>query len=293
MKTTESITYRSILNHIDKVGTRLSDARMQVSTGRKLNKPSDNPSAIRPVLNGRTQVLKTERYQQALENTADKLGQFDSRLDHVENILARVKELGLAGVNDTMNDTDRETIADEIAQLREELLDAANARFDGKYVFSGYDEQTPAYSGTPLDYQGGDDHFMVEIAPGETIQSNLTGREVFGDAAGSVFATLEAIENELRNDNTAGIATELSNLDTWSANIQKARGKVGAIASRVDKSLVQMSELKIELQEMLSRYEDVDLVEAITNMTMEEQAYQAALQVSARISRLSILDSFQ
>lgn len=293
MKTTESITYRNILSQIDKVGSRLSDARMQVATGKKLNKPSDNPASIRPVLNTRTQILKTERFSKALETTADKLSQFDSRLDYVENILARVKELGLAGVTETMNDDDRETIANEVAQLREELLDAANAKFDGKHVFSSFKEDTPPFSGTPLDYQGSDDYFMVEIAPGETLQSNLTGREVFGDASGSIFATLDAIETELRNDNTAGISAELTNLDSWIANVQKSRGKVGAIASRVDKSLNQMADLDVELREVLSRYEDVDLVEAITTMTMEEQAYKAALQVSAKVSQLSILNYFR
>lgn len=79
--------------NLGRVSNRLEDLRIQGATGIKLNKASDDPSAIRPVLTTRTQIMHTERYLETMGITLDKMQATDGHLEHVENIMQRAKEI--------------------------------------------------------------------------------------------------------------------------------------------------------------------------------------------------------
>lgn len=195
MKVTENSTYRLMQTNLDRITTDLQDLRYQGATGLKLNAPSDDPSAVRPVLTTRTQISRTDRYIETMGVAADKMESTDGHLEHVENLLQRVKEIGVNAINGAMSDSDLEALADEVDQLREELLDAANAMVDGKYIFAGYQENTipfvenPNYDADlwdednpntwPYLYQGDSNPTELEITSGELIETNLTGNDLF------------------------------------------------------------------------------------------------------------------
>ena len=195
MKVTENSTYRLMQTNLNRITTELQDLRYQGATGVKLNAPSDDPSAIRPVLTTRTQIRHTDRYLETMGVTLDKMESTDGHMEHVENILQRVKEIGINSINSAMCQQDLNTLADEISQLKDELLDASNAVIDGKYVFSGYQENTipfvenPAYDPNrweadnpntwPYIYQGDANPTELEITPGEVLEVNLTGNDLF------------------------------------------------------------------------------------------------------------------
>ncbi len=195
MKVTENSTYRLMQTNLDRITNDLLSLRTQGVTGLKLNKPSDDPGAIRPVLTTRTQLQQNERYLETMGLTGDKMAATDGHLAQVENILVRVKEIAINGVNSAMSQADLATLADEIAELKKGLLDTANAVIDGKYIFAGYREDTkpfvenPAYDPDLYDvndintwpylYQGDHNPTELEITPGEFLESNLTGNEVF------------------------------------------------------------------------------------------------------------------
>ena len=94
----------------------------------------------------------------------------------------------------------------------------------------------------------------------------------------------------MRANDPDAIEAELSNLQNGTDQIRLERGKTGNIAAKVDRATGNLQDAQITLQETLSRYEDADIVGAITNMTQQENALEAALQVAAQVSQLSILD---
>lgn len=195
MKVTDSSTFRLMQTNLNRITNDLQDLRYQGATGLKLNTSSDDPGAIRPVLNTRTEIKETERYIETMGNSSDKMASTDSHLSHVENILVRVKEIAINSVNSSLNQDDLNTLADEIKQLRNELLDASNAVVDGKYIFAGYQENSPpfvkndTYNATdyrindvttwPYHYQGDNNSTQLEITSHEFLEVNLTGNEVF------------------------------------------------------------------------------------------------------------------
>ncbi len=226
MKVTDSSTFRLMQTNLNRITNDLQDLRYQGATGLKLNTSSDDPGAIRPVLNTRTEVQETERYIETMGNSSDKMASTDGHLSHVENILVRVKEIAINSVNSSLSQNDLNTFADEIKQLRSELLDASNAVVDGKYIFAGYQENTPpfvenpAYDAAlydkanvttwPYHYQGDNNSTQLEITSHEFLEVNLTGNEVF-----------MGISNEIAED---GYSTPFQGQSLTSGPIQPSTG---------------------------------------------------------------------
>lgn len=195
MKVTENSTYRLMQTNLDRITNDLLSLRNQGATGLSLNKPSDDPGSIRPVLTTRSQLKQNDRYLETMGVASDKMAAADGHLAQVENVMVRAKEIAINAVNSSLSTTDMTTLADEIAQLRQQLLDSANAVVDGKYIFAGYQEDTkpftenPTYDPAAYDvndvttwpylYHGDNNPTQLEITPGEFLKANLTGNELF------------------------------------------------------------------------------------------------------------------
>lgn len=262
---------------------------LQASTGSKLLHASDNPSAVNQVLGSRTEIAVSDRYLETIAATQDQLDILDGYLDSSESILARAKEISVASLNGALSEQDLATYADEVVELQKALLNIANTQVDGKYLFSGYAENTLPFSGDPVVYNGTSDHQQVEISTGQTVQKNLTGDELFTDPV-DVFSVLEDLRSALSNGDNAALEVSLTDLESAADQIRGKRSEMGNINERLDDVSTLLENLQLQMQERLSSYEDADLVEVMSGITQAEQAYEAALSVSARISQLSILD---
>jgi len=356
MKATEGTTYRMLQTNLNRVTSRLEELRIQGATGIKLNKPSDDPASIRPVLTTRTQIMHTDRYMETMGITSDKMAATDGHLSHVENILQRVKEITVNSINGAMSREDLTIFADEVSQMKQELLDAANAQVDGKYVFSGYAEDVkpfvrnlnynsdplvpvpPPYDRTdsstwPYLYMGTPNPTELEITPGEMLESNLTGNDLFLGVSNQnwndsttpatgpqpetdridIFSVLERTEEALRN-RTSDLAdadaldaigshaaadakrdilvNKLDDQELAANQNRRLRSQLGNRASRVDAALLHQEDVRIDLMQILSRYQDADAIETFNDIVKQETAFQAALSITSKVSKISILDYF-
>lgn len=334
MKVTDNSTYRLMQTNLDRITNTLQDLRNQGATGLKLNKPSDDPAAIRPVLTARTDISRTDRYIETMGASLDEMQTIDGYLGNVENILQRAKELTIGAINGSLSDADLTTIADEISEIKQQLLDTANAQLDGKYIFAGYEENTkpfvenPAYGTVPYDpadsttwpyiYQGDANRTQLEITPGEYLESTLTGNELFFGVTNSnwvdsttsalgqpesgktdIFSTLTRVEEAIRAGNIddpagpgGGMQAGLDNIETSADQNRRLRSRLGAKATRVETEIFHQEGVRNDLKQILSRYQDADAIETFNDIMKQETAFQAALNVTGRVSQISILDYF-
>lgn len=355
MQATQGTTFRMLGSRLNDITSELERLRTIGATGKQLNAPSDDPAAIRPVLTTRKQISNVDRYLITMGQSMDKMQATDGYLNHVENIMQRVKEIAVNGINGALNDADAAVLADEVAQMGKELLDAANAMIDGKHIFSGFLEQSkpftlnpnpvhnpqdPLYDPTlydpndhrtwPVIYHGDQNRTELEITPGERIQVNLTGNDLFlgtktwnqppynpPDPAGNppngvesgrfnIFAVLVHTENSLRiptpappdplppgfdfDPRATAMQVQLTKIDGASEQNRRLRSQLGNLTSRVDEAGRHQQMVMVDLQQILSRYEDADAIEAFNNIIKQETAFQAALSITGKISRISILD---
>lgn len=293
MRATLTTTYRSLLANLTHSSTRLEDLRVQAATGKKVSKPSDDPSAIRPMLDTRGQIRASERFLRTLGTAGDRLNILDTHLERVENLMVRAKESLVYAGNGSLSQADLKTLGNQMRQMKEELLAVANANVDGKYLFSGFSEDVIPYpTGTPGEFDGDDNKIELEIGPGEKIAVNLTGSEVFGDpgTGKDVWQLFDEMIAALEVGDSAAALAEMDNLDRAADYARGRRSLMGNLAQRVDNAQLNMEDMRIDMKAMLSRLEDADILETLTNMTMQETALKAALDITSRVSRLSILD---
>jgi flagellar hook-associated protein 3 FlgL len=295
MKTTQATVYRSLQSQIYKTQNSLLDLRMSAATGKRINKPSDDPSAIRPVLNARSQVQKSDRYLRTMGSASDRLDILDSHLGQIGDLMIRAQETTIAAGNGAMGPNDLTNLSDAIGHIKDELYALANSKVDGKYIFAGFAEDTVPFPDTsdPTNYAGDTGHTEMEIAPGERIQANLTGDELFqGVGVGGInlFEVLDEIQGHLAAGDADLALDQLADLQSGTEQVNRQRSQMGNIAARVENAHGHMEEIKIDMQEVLSRYEDADIIEVITSLNQQEMAFEAALNVTSKVSKLSILD---
>ena len=326
MKATQGTTYRMLGSRLNDVSAELERLRMIGATGKKLNAPSDDPASIRPVLNTRKQLSNVDRYLETMGKSLDIMQATDGHLEHVENIMQRAKEIMTNAINGSLNADDRTVLADELANLRQELLDAANGTVDGKYLFAGYAEDTKPFvengafnvllfdpnipATWPVSYVGDENPTSLEISTGEYLEVNLTGNDLFfgtkdwpsasPPAAGpeypepgrfNIFNELAFAEKAIRPpSNTADMQTSLDNLEGAAEQNRRLRSQLGNRANRVETAMDHQEGVRIDLKQILSRYEDADAIDAFNAIVQQETAFQAALSVTTKVSQLSILD---
>lgn len=289
MKVTQMATYRTLTNQLNINTSSLSRLYDQGLTGKQVNRPSDDPSAISPILNSDEEIEKADRYLETIGSTQDNLDILDGYLNSAETLFVRVKEIAILGINSSMTNEDMQTLADEVSHLQEQLTDIANAQVDGRYLFAGYAEDTLPFSGNPVTYNGTSDHKMVEIGAGQTIQTNLAGDELFMNPV-DVFATLSNLEAALSSGDPSLVEAEMASLEPAAEQVRSGRTEMGNNNAYLDDVASLTEEIKQQMSERLSNYEGADYVEILTNITLAEQSYEAALDISARLSKLSILD---
>ncbi|MCL2340243.1 MAG: flagellar hook-associated protein FlgL [Proteobacteria bacterium] len=322
MKATQGTTYRMLGTRLNEIALQLEKLRQVGVTGKKLLVPSDDPASVRPVFTTRKQISNVDRYLDTMGKSLDTMQATDGQLNSVENIMQRAKEIMTNAINGSLNDADRTIFADEMAQRRKELLASANSMVDNKYLFAGYQQDTtpfvenPNYdpalydandsSTWPYLYQGDQNATSLEIGPGELMQVNLTGNNIFlgtstwdpadptnnSTASGryDLFLTLTKAEEAIRNNDQAAMQTSMSDLEGAAEQNRQLRAQLGTQAARVESSIGYQQGVRIDLQQILSRYEDVNSVDVFNSIIQQETAFQAALNVTGRVSQISILD---
>lgn len=299
MRATQTTTYRSLQSFLDRTSDKLANLQLQAATGKRVNRPSDDPTAISPILSAKTQIQTSDRYIETIETGLDRIDGVDGYLDDIENTLVRLKEISIATVNSSLNPQDMLTFSEEVAQLRESLVASGNAQIDGKYIFSGFSEKTPPFapndptqpvsSSNPIVYNGDNGSVEFEIAPNELIEVNLTGDNLmFGGV--DVFALVTSFEDALRNNDPTTIQTLIDPLESAANQVRSQRSLKGNVGRRLEVALDHMEQIKIDMEAFRSRFEDADILETITEMQKQEQSFEAALSVTGRVSALSILD---
>lgn len=322
MKATQGTTYRMLGGRLNDVSRQLEELRNIGATGKKLNRASDDPAAIRPVFNTRKQISNVERDLNTMGQALDTMQATDGYLDNVENIMQRAKEIMNNSINGSLNNQDRTVLADELSQLRKQLLDTSNGIVNGKYMFSGYEVDTqpfienPGYTAAgynannsstwPVLYQGDENATSLEITTGQQIQVNLTGNDLFLGTSTwdtttptnnqtsigryDLFNELTKAEAAVRNNDLTAQQNSLRDLEGAAEQNRRLRSQLGNRTNLVETTMDDQQVINTDLKQILSRYQDADAIEAFNNITQQETAFQAALSVTGQVSKLSILD---
>ncbi len=171
---------QSIGNMMSRQGD-LSDLNTQLSTGKRINQPSDDPVGAARALDTSHLIASSAQYQRNITSANARLGLEDQSLSNTSNVLGRVRTLLLQAANGSQTDETRGDIAAEMAQLREQMLGQANSTDgQGEYIFAGNRTGTaPFVSQGSVSYLGDNGQRMVAAGPGLQVATGDPGSAVF------------------------------------------------------------------------------------------------------------------
>ena len=302
-RVTQGMMSRQLIRDLNANMLRNSVYQNQLSTGRKINKPSDDPIGMTFSMRYRSELAATDQYQRNVDAAVSSLEYIDKTLSQAGDVLQRVRELVVQGATGTNPPTAMDAIRTEIKQLYDQLVNIGNSQFNGKYVFNGQMTGTPPYSTVSLDdtdpskpkaYDSDPDTGQIKypVAPGVQIPVNVSGRDVFGGASDpdNAFRILSDIYTALEQYDNVAVGNTLGRLDSRIDQLLRMHTEVGARSNRVELIQERLNDMSINLQNLQSKTEDADIAEVITNLKMGENVYQASLSVGARLITPSLVD---
>lgn len=285
--TVGSIAY-SGLQAIRSTSSALPEMQAHESSGKQILRPSDNPSGTAQAMSLRSALARTDQYATNAGDALTWLSTADSAYSQAVTVMQQARTLVVQGLNSGAADgTSRAAFATQVDQLRSALLAVANTTNNGRPVFGGTTADGTAYSANGT-YVGDSGEVSRMIGPDTTVAVSTTGPAVFGSAGSSVFDTLSSISAALRSNSLTGSA--LSGLDGAISTISSAQAVAGATYRHVQDAQSTQQASATSMKSQLSTIEDVDLADMAIKVTTANTAYQAALQTTAAIRQLSLLD---
>ena len=275
--------------------TRMQKLQEQLSSGKQISRPSDSPVQTVEAMQFRAGIRRTEQYVRNADDGMALLGTADAALTDALSMTRRVRELVLGGMNATVAVDGRRAIAAELRTLRESLLGVANTRYLDRPVFGGNTLGAHAFDPATGSFVGDQGGISRTIAPGAQVVVSISGTQAFGDDGDpdQVFALVDRLATALETGGPAMQAAldgGLVDLDSSIESMINALGQVGARYNRVETARNAAEGQLLSLTSSLSEAEDIDLPKTIVDLQMQEVAYKAALNATARVVQPSLLD---
>lgn len=180
MRISTSQIYDQSLTAILNQQTNLANTQNQISTGKRILNPSDDPSGSVQILQLQRELSLSNQYVDNGVIAGNKLEREESTLDSATNLIQRVRELAVQGLNDSNSQSDRQAIATEMREINEQLLSLANTKdANGDYLFAGYATSTQPYTNLFGNYQGDEGQRNLKVGEGVLIATNDPANHLF------------------------------------------------------------------------------------------------------------------
>jgi flagellar hook-associated protein 3 FlgL len=289
---TQGMLNQTLLYDLRNVTTQLSTSEQQLSSGYKLNQPSDDPYGASQALKLRADLASNQQYQSNVQDANSWQNVADTALGDIGDAIQRARDLVLQGANDTNDSGDRQAIVTELNQLIDSIKTDGNTQYAGRYIFSGTKTNTQPYQLGANDAYSGDTAMITrEIGVGVQVAINQPGASIIGDDTGGLLATLRGIVTDLQSGNTNALSTnDLNALDSANDQLLNARAQVGALSNRLTTASNRLQSTEQSTTQLLSNVQDADMTQVMINFSTQQATYQAALRAGAQIIQPSLMD---
>lgn len=292
MRITSTMSYLNLLQDINRAQESAQTAQNQVSSGKKVLKPSDDPTAAADIVQLTSEGAEADQYARNVTFAQSKLQVTDGVLDNVQQMVERARSLGQASLGDLTASSANIT---ELNGLRDQILSAANTTYQGQFIFGGSVSTTPPYVKNPdssVSYNGNTGNMSVQVTRTTALPTQVAGSDIFSGPV-NVFDVMSNLSTAIQNGDQTAINDAVNQLGQFDDNVSTARSKVGGYLNLATDVQSQLSTANVARASNLSQEQDADLPTAISEMTQSQQTLQAALAVGARVSQVSILDFLQ
>jgi flagellar hook-associated protein 3 FlgL len=292
-----SVVSQTMVGDLNSDQTNLASLENQISTGFAINQPSDNPEGAADLLQLNQSLTRYTQYQTNASDADGWLQTGNNTLNTVLNVLQTVKSTveSVSGTNIAGGSDALSSLAAQVQNALSEITDLANTTYEnGQPIFGGTGSSTSAYDATGT-YQGAGSAPTRTVAPGTQISVSLTGPEVFGSGTTGLLSqtpgalgVLAQIASDLTSGTPSAVSnlegSDLTNLDSAIQTVTNAASTLGASQDAVQQFSTQAASTVDSLQQQLGSIQDVNMATAISNLQLQQTAYQAALWATSQLS---------
>lgn len=297
MRITQNMINENFMRNLSKNLRRLGDKNDMISSTKKIRRPSDDPVGAAMVMKLRRQVSAIEQYKSNAEDALSWMKTTESTLTNVGDMMHRLKELSVQAANGPLTADDRNKILYEVKEIKEQILNEANATHVDRHLFSGYNTDKPPFITQEVggktvivvnpDIPVDENAIDYNLGKSDSITINLVGPKVFE----GIFETLQDFETALDQDDQDTLSSNiLRGIDDASSQILKYRAQVGARYNRMEATIARLDINSDDYRDLLSKTEDIDVAGMIMELKMEEAVYRLALSAGARIIQPNLAD---
>ena len=288
--------YQTALQGIELLRQGENNDLEQMSSGKRFTNLSDDPVAVAQLVLNEAQSSNVDQYLQNISTLQNSLQVADSTLNSVVTALSQAISLGVEGSTSTTNASDKQTIATEVAGIKDQILSLANTAYAGNYLFAGtavttqpFTEDSNSPSGvTYTNATGSASTNSVQIGDGEYIPVNLAGSQVFTPTGSDVFLALQNLVTALQSGGDVAGAT--NQVQQVFSRFNEQRTFYGVTLSRLQTSQDFLNQEKLGLSSAQSNIESADMSSVISNYVQSETALDASYQAAGRVSQMTLLD---
>ncbi len=294
MRVTAQSTYTGMRDSLATSLSRVAALQSQLGTGRRINRASDDPVGAATALRYRSYEADQAAYDKAADNAGTRLGAADTALQSMSGALQRVRELAVSAGNAALSPQARSAVSDELLSLRDELADLANTTHEGSALFGGFSTTavTRAADGS-WSYAGDGGRVQRRVGAGVVVDVGLDGRATFGfdqPTGEDLLSVVERLAQHAKAGDSAALAQDQTLLAARSTGVLATLGTVGATTNRVESARSRGQQYLDTVVAQRSALEDVDLAEAVLQLTAAQNGYSAALGAVAKGDLPSLAD---
>jgi len=298
MRITNNMLIDNMMANLNRNLNRVSNYQNQLSTGKKISLPSDDPIIASRALKLRTDVAEIQQFKRNVNDATSWMEITETTLKQIGDVMQRIRELTVDVSNGTKTQDDMDKTKVEIEQLKTQLINLANTTYSGRYIFSGFktDKALMDTDGKFLIDISKNEQIFYEIGIGDDININVAGCDLFhtGDAAegekSSFINTIDELIAALESGEQTTVSGMLGKIDSEINNILRVRSAVGARMNRLELTANRLDDDNINFTKLMSKNEDVDIAEAIMKLMNEMNVYNASLAAGAKVIQPTLVD---
>lgn len=279
---TTAVTLRGLQGSLG----RVQSLQEQLSSGKRITRPSDDPAGTAASMQLRTAQTADDQYQRNSDTARGRLAVADSALTQLSDRVIKVRELMIASRSGALSNDGRAALSAQVDAIRTEVVSLYNSTYLDRPVFGGSVPGVQAVDPATGTYLGNDAALEARISSDATIRVDVKGSDAAADVLPAALAAVAASVTGAAGATTA----DFTAIDDAFSKLQRAMGDVGARAARVETTNNLVETHRLDLVSRISENEDVDLPETIMNLQAQQVGYQAALGAASKILQKSLLD---
>lgn len=301
MRISTNTIYQSGVNKINQLQSDQVKLQQQISTGRRIATPSDDPVASAHALEiSHAQSINT-KFADTRQTAQLKLNTLESNLTSVTNMLVSTQSSLVAAGNGAFSDKERQFIATELNGTLEAMIGLANTKdAAGNYLYAGFKTDTKPFiaNASGASYAGDSNSQLLQVDTQRQMAVNVTGDNVFQAGGNDIFATLSNLVTLLNTPLTpatqaafsAGIATGIGSIQTGLDNVLNVRADIGSKLNELDALDTAGADRSLQYSKSLSELQDLDYASALSDLSKNQTIMEAAQKSFVATTSLSLFD---